>query len=242
MHEANCTLLCNESWTVLVAAVSGLFVVLCDVLLHKEVRSAAWRNGPLGERQPFNFSTAWAANFTVVGAVLGSILTSSASSGSPAPLLSWHSYQLLSILFAAIIVFAPFAYRKRVRSFLVATALTLMAVIGQAGIAIFITYALARDAGANSNPVLVPDLLVVVLILVASSILVFVWRGIPATIHDYEVYQLEVAKVQGLPENQLHEQLQALLPQHGELQPLVEAFSVHNRLQLPSEPRVRLPT
>lgn len=75
--------------------------------------------------------------------------------------------------------------------------LTLAAVIGQAGTALLLTYALGRDVAQHGNSFLVTDLLLVVLFVGAVRVIVFVWRGIAATIRDFRAYK-------ALPIEQLH--------------------------------------
>lgn len=223
MHEASCASLCYESWAVVIAAALGFVIVLGTVLRHPKVLSEAKKKtSPLGARQHFNFNTSWATNFTVTGAILGPILSANAGTASPAPLLSWHSYQLLSILFGAVIVVAPFVYRNNVRTFLVANVLTLAAVFGQAGAALFITYALGRDAAHQGNPVLVSYLLFVVILVGIGSIVRYVWQGIPDTIKHYEAHRRAhphapaEAKAPREQQPESNERIRAVLQRHGE--------------------------
>ena len=241
-HEANCALLCNESWTVVIAAAAGCAIVLGTALLHPAVRAAWRRHLPLGRRRPFDFNTAWASNFAVAGAILDSILGANASDTSPGPYLSWHSFQLLGILFAAAVVLAPFTYRGTARSFVFATGLTLAAVIGQAGTSIFITLALGRQAAKGGDPVLVSYLLVVVLLISAGFIVTYVWNGIPKTIKAYEDHV--AGHHAGRPPQsrvQLSTDVQALLDQHSELEPLAEAIAFHEHIPATDPPLVPLP-
>jgi hypothetical protein len=210
-------------------------------LFHQSVRKA-WRENPkLGGRRPFSFTTSWASNFTVTGALLGAILTANAGGTSPAPLLSWHSYQLLSILFAALIVLAPFAYIGHVRSFLVGTGLTFTAVVGQAGTATLIVYAVGRAAAGSGSPILVSDLLLVVLAGIGLGIVVYVWRGIPKTIEPFTKHREKAQPQKEAAAGEVDAELEALLQQHGEFALNVETYRGRRRGQKPKPPEVPLP-
>jgi hypothetical protein len=172
----------NELLTVLVSLLVGAVVVV-SASMRKGVREAVREDRRLGSRRPFNFSDDWAANFTVLGAVFNSILSASGSPASPAPFASWHSYQLLGVLFAATTTVAPFVYFGRVRSFLFATALTLAAIVGQGFTAFLVSYAIGNAAEAKGAPGLVTILLIVVVAYGFAGSLVYVWRGIPKSVH-----------------------------------------------------------
>jgi len=155
--------------------------------------------------------------------------------------MPWHSYQLLSILFGAVIVLAPFAYRGPVLSFLLATALTLAAVIGQAITAGVITYALGHDAAHQGDPVFVLYLLLLAIAVGALAIVVYVWRGIPNTIRAHKLHLSDVRKARAQRHAPSSEEIEKLLDEHD---------SLHSRLafELPThehfrstEPRVPLP-
>jgi hypothetical protein len=241
MHEANCATLCGETWTVIAAAGTGIAIILATVLFHPSVRKA-WRENPkLGGRRPFTFTASWASNFTVTGALLGAILTANTGGTSPAPLLSWHSYQLLSILFAALIVLAPFAYIGHVRSFLVGTGLTFTAVVGQTGTATLIVYALGRAAAGSSGPILVSDLLLLVLVGIGLGIVVYVWRGIPKTVEPLTKRRGRTEPQKEAPAGEVDTELEDLLQQHGEFALNLETYRERRRGQKPKLPDVPLP-
>jgi hypothetical protein len=172
----------NELLTVLLS-LSVAAVVVVSASMRRGVREAVREGRRLGSRRPFNFSDDWAANFTVLGAVFNSILSASGSPASPAPFASWHSYQLLGVLFAATITVAPFVYFGKVRSFLIATALTLAAVIGQGLTAFLVSIAIGNAAAEKGAPSLVTFLLIVVVAYGFAGSLVYVWKGIPKSIH-----------------------------------------------------------
>jgi hypothetical protein len=171
----------NELLTVLFSLLVAA-VVVGSAAIRREVREAVKEDRRLGARKPFNFSDDWAANFTVLGAVFNSILSASGSPDSPAPFASWHSYQLLGVLFAATTTVAPFVYFGRIRSFLFATALTLAAVIGQALTAFLVSYAIGSAAEAKGAPGLVTFLLIIVVAYGFAGSLVYVWKGIPRSV------------------------------------------------------------
>jgi MFS family permease len=241
VHEADCASLCNESWAVVIAAGAGFAIVLLTAMLHSDVRTAVQHRLELGNRKPFSFTATWASNFTVAGAILGPILSANASSSNPPPFMSWHSYQLLSILFGAVIVLAPFAYLGRVLSFLVGTALTLAAVVGQAGAAGVIMYALGRDAAHHGNSVFVSYLLVAVVTVGAFCICVYVWRGIPHTVDAYTKYHKDLDKARDQRQVPTEKELADLLGEHDLLHSrLADALPRHEHFRL-TEPGVPLP-
>jgi hypothetical protein len=104
-----------------------------------------------------------------------------------------------------------------------------------------ITYALGRAAAQGGNPILISYLLLLVLIGIAASILVYVWRGIPQTISH-----LTKPHAQGPPRvatvvPELDPEIEALLGQHQEFALNVEAFRERRRSKKPPPPKVPLP-
>jgi Na+/phosphate symporter len=89
----------------------------------------------------------------------------------------------LGVLFAATITVAPFVYFGKIRSFLFATALTLAAVIGQGLTAFLVSIAIGNAASEKGAPSLVTFLLIVVVAYGFAGSLVYVWKGIPKSIH-----------------------------------------------------------
>lgn len=182
--DADCGYLCNESWLVIIAFVAAALLVGLTARLHGEVWAAVKTNPTLGKRNPFDVTASSASNFTVVGAILTPLLSLGGGTADPYPFASWHSYQLLGVLFGALVVLAPFAYRTRVRSFLVAIALTLAALTGQALTAMALSYAIGRAAGKEGSPILIAFVVIGVVGLGAILISGYVWQLIPSTVHD----------------------------------------------------------
>ena len=180
--DANCDYLCNESWLVLISFLIAALLIVLTARLHGEVWAAVKANERLGKRNPFDVTASSASNFTVVGAILTPLLSLGGGTADPYPFASWHSYQLLGVLFGALVVLAPFAYRARVRSFLLAIGLTLAALSGQAMTAMALSYAIGRAAAREGSPVLVAYVVIVVVGLGALLISLYVWQLIPNTV------------------------------------------------------------
>jgi hypothetical protein len=102
--------------------------------LRKDVGGATW-----------DFSKSWASNITVVGAIVGTVLSAKVLPASPTVVATPNGYTALSLLFGALVVVAPLVFTA-LRSkpsamdvtvegkgwaFLLASALTLWGVIGE---------------------------------------------------------------------------------------------------------------
>jgi hypothetical protein len=171
-------------------AVAGLFVAIrwlvpwetTRVDLLKRMGSPGW-----------DFTSSWASNFTVVGAVLGTILGAGVLPDQT-HLFPKGSYSALNLLFGVVTVLAPIAYlasqardpaanelRGYVWSFLVTTVITLWAVLGELATIAFLLYEI-RSAG--SLPTSVTYFFAGVMLAAAILMLIYVWRGIPDTIRS----------------------------------------------------------
>jgi len=141
----------------------------------------------------WDFTASWASNFTVVGAVLGTILGAGVLPDQT-HLFPKGSYAALNLLFGVITVLAPIAYlasqtpdapsnqlRGYVWSFLLTTLITLWAVLGELATIAFLLYEI-RNGG--SLPSSVTYLFAGVMLVAALLMLVYVWRGVPATIRE----------------------------------------------------------
>ena len=103
--------------------------------------------GPAGIDFPqWDFSESWASNLTVVGAILGTVLSANVLPPKKTVVMAPDGYTALSLLFGILVVLAPFLYtafrkgrprptgpeyRGRNGAFLVASALTVWATCGQ---------------------------------------------------------------------------------------------------------------
>jgi hypothetical protein len=67
--------------------------------LQKEVGGATW-----------DFSKSWASNVTVVGAILGTVLSAKILPASPTVIATPNGYTALSLLFGALVVVAPLVF------------------------------------------------------------------------------------------------------------------------------------
>lgn len=143
----------------------------------------------------WDYSSSWASTFTLVGALLGTILAQSGVVPEPTHYLPRAAYGGLNVLFAMITVLAPFLYTalstvERPHSsfgvrqlqyqgfvwcFLLATALTLWAVLGEL-VTVGILLKEIEAGGALPSAATVPFNL----LLFASVILLctYAWRGI----------------------------------------------------------------
>jgi hypothetical protein len=150
------------------------------------------RMGPTG----YDFSTSWASTITVVGALLGTLL-SSGFLPKATRLLPTETYAALSILFGFLVVLAPFIYRTASRpmdvtttlgtsetqyqgyvlGFLLATLVTVWAVLGELLTMLLLFDELQQSTGAS----------VLFLVLVVLSILLlgaYVLTSIPSTLRS----------------------------------------------------------
>lgn len=175
----------------------GLAVVLVRAARIGALNPAALsqRLGPV----TFDFSKSWASAFTVVGAVLGSILSAKGLLPDKPHFLPTASYGALNLLFGVAIVLAGFFYRatsvaedttapggsKEVQyqgfvwSFLLASAITLWAVIGELA-TIFLLFGEMAAQASFAEPVL--WLFALLMGAGALLVLLYVWRSIKWTI------------------------------------------------------------
>jgi len=128
---------------VVYALVASVALVACGWLASGQPRSELTHRvpGPVG----WDFSTSWASNFTVVGAILGTTLSAQILPSTTVVLPSPNDYTSLSLLFAVLVVVAPFVYsgllltsdasgtQGQCWELLVACSLTLWGVIGELG-------------------------------------------------------------------------------------------------------------
>src|SRR6266568_1182292 len=98
-----------ESWVVFA---SLLFAVL--FVLARGVSAGAIAPAVLAERMgpvTWDFSKSWASSFTIVGAILGSILSAKGVIPDKPQFLPAASYSALNLLFAVTVILAGFVYR-----------------------------------------------------------------------------------------------------------------------------------
>ena len=129
----------------LVAVLLVLIAAASDAALSPTVLRE--RMGPIS----FDFSKSWASSFTVVGGILGSILSAKGVVPDKPQFMPAPSYAALNLLFVVTVILAAFVYRATstpantaspqggtdvqyqgfVWGFLIASALTLWAVVGE---------------------------------------------------------------------------------------------------------------
>ncbi len=103
--------------------------------LRKKIGGPSW-----------DFSKSWASNVTVVGAILGTVLSAKVLPANPTVVASPNGYTALSLLFGALVVLAPLVFvalrsgnpsttnqtvEGRGWTFLLATAVSLWGVVGE---------------------------------------------------------------------------------------------------------------
>jgi hypothetical protein len=143
----------------------------------------------------WNYSTSWASTFTLVGALLGTILAQSGVVPEPTHYLPRAAYAGLNVVFAMVTVLAPFLYTALSRvehphsrtglrrpqyqgfvwSFLLATALTLWAVLGEL---ITVSVLLSEIGAGGALPFATVVLFALLLVLGVVLLCVYAWRGI----------------------------------------------------------------
>ena len=128
---------------VVYALVASVALVACGWLASGQPRSALTKGVP--GRVGWDFSKSWASNFTVIGAILGTTLSAQILPSTTVVLPSPKDYTSLSLLFAVLVVVAPFVYsgllftsdasgtQGQCWELLVACSLTLWGVIGELG-------------------------------------------------------------------------------------------------------------
>jgi len=149
----------------------------------------------------WDFTKSWASNFTVVGAVLGTIVGATGVIPEVTQFFPKGSYAALNVFFGVLVVLAPFVYlatqhpkRSHTRhgdmvdqpqgyvwSFLLATLITLWAVLGELGTIAFLVYEI-RSAG--SLPSSVTYVFAGAMAVAGLLVLWYLWTAIPATIRD----------------------------------------------------------
>ncbi len=187
-------------WTGIVALV---FVVLRTfTLLRARACRLSDRMGPAN----WDFSESWASTFTLVGALLGTILAQADVVPEPTLFLSNAAYGGLNLLFAVITVLAPLLYNTVrgiqdppddtagqepkepqyqgfVWSFLLASAMTFWAVLGELGA----MYFLFREIVAGGALSLSAPFLTGLFVITLALLLIYLWRG-SYWIIRYQVY------------------------------------------------------
>src|SRR5438309_5536656 len=141
--------LTNEDATVFGSLVGGAILVLAAAAVGRTLSLSALREqiGPAN----YDFSKSWASSITVVGALLGTILGAKGVVPGKTHYLPAPDYAALNLLFGVLVVLAPFLYRATSRpssvtspqgtpdtqyqgfvfGFLLATWLTVWAVVGE---------------------------------------------------------------------------------------------------------------
>jgi hypothetical protein len=223
----------QTNWLIFGSLVVSLMLVVVRTLsmLKRDGRLLRRRMGPAN----WDYSASWASSTTLLGGILGTILAQSDVLPPKTHYLPEAAYGGLNVFFAMVIVLAPFLYTalstvehphsttgKRepqyqgfVWCFLVTTALTLWAVLGE----LLTVAALLSEIAGGALPV--PGVLLFALMVVLSVTLlcIYVWRRIDGTVTyqaDHESHRkkhLQKAKVRGLNLlEEVREPVQAPLP------------------------------
>jgi hypothetical protein len=217
----------NTNWLIFGSLVVSLMLVGVRTLwmLERDHLLLRRRMGPAN----WDYSTSWALSATLLGGILGTILAQSGVLTSNTTYLSNAAYGGLNVFFAMTIVLAPFVYTALskvehphnttgqrepqyqgfVWCFLVATALTLWAVVGElltvAALLGEIAVAALPPAGTGGALPLAGTVLFAVMVVFGVILLcIYVWRRIDGTVNyqkDREVHKkkhMQMAKVCGL--------------------------------------------
>ena len=182
----------NEDWIVFGALVGSALLVAISGIAGgvRSPKDIVRQMGPAN----FDFTKSFASTITTVGAVLTTLLAAKNLITSPKPHLDQPTYAALSLFFALLVVLAPFTYRamsvtKPVRTaqgadiqsqgyaggFLLATWLTLWAVLGEVIVIFFFLTDLQGSAGLGG----------LLLALFGGSgllLLVYVWVSVRAVL------------------------------------------------------------
>jgi hypothetical protein len=173
----------------------------------------------------WDFSKSWASTLTIVGAVLGTILSASGVVPATTKYLTHGSYAALNLLFGIVVVLAPFVYRALGRStrvlatspaaevnyegtvlgFFVAVFLTLWGVIGELA-----TSCLIFAEVQISQTVL--DLFLAILVVSGGLLLVYVWRSCGWVVRDQREHREDRAQRRAALANQITAQGLTLHP------------------------------
>src|SRR5436305_321262 len=98
-----------ETWVVF-----GALVIAALLVLAAAGSTGALSPAVLGERMgpiTFDFSKSWASSFTLVGGVLGSILSAKGVVPDKPQFMLAASYSALNLLFVVTVILAAFVYR-----------------------------------------------------------------------------------------------------------------------------------
>ena len=133
-------------------------------------------------------NTSWASNFTLLGAVLGSIMVAGMLPNTT-KFFTTTTYSALYIFFGALILLAPFVYvttrthdpgstdlHGYVWSFLLSSLITLWAVLGEL---VTIAFLLNELSATGSVPNSVAYVFVGLMFAAALLMLYYLWTGIP---------------------------------------------------------------
>ena len=178
----------NEDWIIFGAlAGSALLVAISGIGggVHSP-KDIARQMGPAN----FDFTKSFASTITTVGAVLTTLLAAKNLITSPKPHLDQATYAALSLFFGILVVLAPFTYRALSRAkpvttnqgpdiqyqgyaggFLLATWLTVWAVLGQVIVIFFFITDLQGSAGVEA-------LLLALFIAAGLLLVVYVWVSV----------------------------------------------------------------
>ena len=138
----------TEDWVFFAPMVGAVVLVVLAALSAGSLTSPrlSERMGPVN----YDFSKSWASSITVVGALLGTVLSAKGVVPTVTKFLPAATYSALNLAFGILVVLAPFLYRSvsapvavttaqgpdteyqgTVAGFLLATALTLWGVLGE---------------------------------------------------------------------------------------------------------------
>ena len=182
----------NEDWIIFGPLVgSAVIVAISSVTggVHS-LKDIARQMGPAN----FDFTKSFASTITTVGAVLTTLLAAKNLITSPKPHLDQATYAALSLFFGILVVLAPFTYRalsaaKPVTTnqgsdtqyqgyaggFLLATWLTVWAVLGQVTVIFFFIADLQGSSGLQA-------LLLALFIAGGLLLVVYVWVSVHAVL------------------------------------------------------------
>ncbi len=180
-----------EEWLVFGALAAAVVLVGVRAVALGMLSRLSQAMGPVN----WNFSQSWASSFTVIGAILGSILSAKGVVPDHTRFLPASTYPALNLLFGLLVVIGPFIYRATSSSvktttaqattdvqyqgsaagFIVATGLTVWGVVGELA-TVFLLFGEIHSAGSTSDAILVPFLAVIGIADLAFAI--YVWRAI----------------------------------------------------------------
>ena len=185
-------MLSNEDWLIFGSFAGSFTLVAVRTLTLMKGGQHLRTLGPA----TWDYSSSWASTFTLVGALLGTVLAQSGVLPQPTRYLSSRaSYAGLNVAFVIITVLAPLVYTALssgeppqrgmgvgrphyqgfVWGFLLATVLTLWGSLGQVVTVIFLLREIAASDGLSSSATIALDGLLGMSILLFC---VYSWRGI----------------------------------------------------------------